>query len=536
MNNPTLYLVGGIFLILFFCVMVYFFTKTFRALHVVFLFLTFSMAMWFLVMASLSHKTRLHWREQVDRLSQELEQIEGETDQLVNNFQVDAEGNRAETVTSFRSKLNRVLLDRGRIWRGATVASVSPASEIQVNTSPAGAAEIVPNQLAPNDIVYAFLEGDGGAGFKVPVNYLGEFRATAATDSSVTLTPVDARLLFPSQTNMINNSAGNAGVTWTLYEIMPIDSHKIYSVDPSEDVALSAVEGQRIFGEMAADVVNTLYNPDNFIAEFVANLNATDPQQRQSLLQRLDTIRQNILRDGGAPLRGGAGAGGAVDPPENIYTKVQFEQDYTVEVDSDSGQGALTSNYYDSQGRAVVDRLRRKELGFLDENEQTTEVTFKQGDFAVFHKEKADELIEQNIVKPIEPRFVRTLIDFTYEFHKILDRQTRVAQDIQRLNSEIAKTRAADERTKRQRDFRQMEKDKLLVDKSKFDTERDRVTAYADQLRQKMDRLKGELSVLYRSNAALAARLAAKSEALAEEINSRTEAAGEAAAAGASGG
>ena len=222
-----------------------------------------------------------------------------------------------------------------------------------------------------------------------------------------------------------------------------------------------------------------------------------------------------------------------VDPPESVFTKVQFERDYTVEVDSDAGQGALTSNYYDSQGRAVVDRLRRNELRFLEEGEKTTQVEFKQGDYAIFNVEKADELIAQNIVKPIETRYVRKLIDFTYESHKILDRITRINQDRIRVQSEIDKTKAAEERTKIQRDFRKDERDKLVADKSKFDKEQQTATAYAQQLQAKMARLRGELSALYRSNAALAVRLEQRSKKLSDEINARTEAA--AAAAGDSG-
>lgn len=542
MNNPTLYLVGGIFLILFFCVMVYFFTKTFRALHVVFLFFTFSMAMWFLVMAALSHKTRLHWRERVNKLKQDVAEAKAGREYLINALarqEIDqkypsiqgASGvSDEETVLSYRRKLNRVMLDRGRVWRSCTVAGVN-AGAVQVNTAPAGAAEPTPNQLEQNDIVYAFLEGDATppVNIKVPTRFLGEFRATAVTPSSVTLQPVDNRLLFGSQTQLIQNSVGGAA-TWSLYEIMPIDSHQIYAVDPNDEVKLTGVEGQAVFGQMDENLINLLYNPDNFIGEFQQDLGLAQPQQQQAARMILDRVRLDVLRDGGQVYDGGAASNGAVDPPENVFTKVQFEQDYTVEVDSDAGQGALTSNYYDSQGRAVVDRLRRNELSFLEEGEKTTQVAFKQGDYAIFNVEKADELIAQNIVKPIETRYVRKLVDFTFEAHKILDRITRINQDRLRVQSEIDKTNAAEAQTKRQRDFRKDERDKLVADKAKFDKEQQQATAYAQQLQQKMSRLRGELSALYRSNSALASRLEQRSQKLSAEINARTQAAAAAAA------
>ena len=143
----------------------------------------------------------------------------------------------------------------------------------------------------------------------------------------------------------------------------------------------------------------------------------------------------------------------------------------------------------------------------------------------MFHQKKADELITQDIAAPVEERYVRRLIDFTYEFHKMLDRRTRIMQDVQRMQSEITSTQAAETRSAKQRDFRKMERDQLLVDKVKFEAEQQQVAMYASELRTKMATLNAELSALYRANAALAAKLEARDKQLADEINRRTEAA-----------
>jgi hypothetical protein len=523
MNNPTLYLVGGIFLILFFCVMTFFFTKTFRWPHVVFLFLTFGMSMWFVAMAALSHKTRLHWRQRVDRLSGELEVLKKQKDKLINNYVMDSDGNLPETVLTARSKLNRVMLDRGRVWRSCSVTAVTPAGEVQVSTAPDGAADAPPNQIDESAILYAFFEADAGVSVKVPDNYLGEFRASAVSPTTVTLVATDERMLLPSQTTMIRGSAGGAG-TWSLYEVMPIDSHQIYALDPNKNVHLTAVEDQAIFGPVDAELVQTLYNPDKFIAEFRANQVVTTPQQEQFVRAYLTGIRNSVLRDGGKPNSGNQADGGNVDVEDNIYVKLQFDVDYEVAVDSDTGQGGLTAEYFDSTGSALVDRLRRDKLGFLPEDARGS-VKFKKGDFGVFHQKKADELVAQNLATPIEPRFVRRLIDFTYEFHKMLERRTRIVQDVARMRAEIVATKEAEKRTVIQRDFRKDERDRLLVDKAKFEVEQQQVAVYASELRTKMATLNAELSALYRSNAALAARLDARSKQLTDEINRRTEAA-----------
>jgi len=517
MNNPTLYLVGGILLILFFCVMTYFFTKTFRVPHVIFLFLTFGMAMWFVAMAALSHKTKLHWRQRVDRLTKELDGLAKEKDELINNYVMDEQGNLPETVLTARSKLNRVMLDRGRVWRLCSVTAVTPAGEVQVSTAPAGVADAPPNQIDENAIIYAFLEADAGVSVKVPDNYLGEFRASAVTPTQVTLVPTDNRMLLPSQTTLIRGSAGTAE-TWSLYEVMPIDSHQIYAVDPNKNVHLTAVEGQPVFGDVDAQLVQTLYDPARYLAEFRANLGLT-PQQEPIIQAHLTSIMNSIVRDGGKKA-----TGGAVDSEDNIFVKIQFKKDYEVAVDSDTGQGGLTSDYFDSTGSAMVNRLRRGNLGFLDEDQRKS-VKFKSGDIAVFHQKKADELITQDIAAPVEERYVRRLIDFTYEFHKMLDRRTRIMQDVQRMQSEITSTQAAETRSAKQRDFRKMERDQLLVDKVKFEAEQQQVAMYASELRTKMATLNAELSALYRANAALAAKLEARDKQLADEINRRTEAA-----------
>ncbi len=529
MNNPTLYLVGGIFLILFFCVMTYFFVKTFKVAHVLVLFCTFGLSMWFVAMAAMSHKTKLHWRKQVDRLERDLVTIERERMSFVNNYTEDENGNRPDTIMTARNKLNRIMLDRGRVWRGCTVTGANNLS-IQLSTADpaADAATARPNRIEEKTILYAFAEEARGA-IKVPKAYLGEFQATAVSPTTVTLTPTDVRLMMASQRNIIQASAAN-NVTWSLYEIMPIDSHLIYAQDPNADIVLTAIENQAIFGPVDQAVVNELYDPEQMLVDFRINLRslaqadpATRARMEQSIRARLEAVRNSYLRDG-------QDSGKTTDPQENVFEKVQFETDFTVEVDGSAGQGALTSNYFDSQGKAVVDRLRRSNLSFLMEGDAEPNgmrnVEFKKGDFAVFNFEKAVELRKNNTVSPIESRFVRTLLDYSFEFRNHLDRRIKIAHDRTILQKEVNALQKAEADAVKQRDYRKNERDKLLVDKAKFVTERDSVATYLTELQTKEREMKAQLSALYRANAAMAAKLAQRSQELSDEIERRTAAAG----------
>lgn len=72
MGNPLIVQIVLGLLFVFFCVLTYFCTKTWRTLHVVALFLTFVMTFVLVVMACLTLKTHATWKRRYDSLQTQL--------------------------------------------------------------------------------------------------------------------------------------------------------------------------------------------------------------------------------------------------------------------------------------------------------------------------------------------------------------------------------------------------------------------------------------------------------------------------------
>ncbi|MCC7196448.1 MAG: hypothetical protein IT356_12915, partial [Gemmatimonadaceae bacterium] len=87
---------------------------------------------------------------------------------------------------------------------------------------------------------YAFRENEN----QLPIAYLGEFRVAAADPASVTLEPTMP--LDGQQSALINDPSAR----WTLYEMMPLDAHRIFAKEDTVGRPLNDTP-QPIFGEMA---------------------------------------------------------------------------------------------------------------------------------------------------------------------------------------------------------------------------------------------------------------------------------------------
>ena len=94
-------------------------------------------------------------------------------------------------------------------------------------------------------ILNVFVEGEPPpeenlpAGSKVPGYFIGEFSATAVTDTSVTLKPT-------SRLDAIDKKVMRSGnATWALYETDPVDGHRFFTTDPSQEADLTREADKR---------------------------------------------------------------------------------------------------------------------------------------------------------------------------------------------------------------------------------------------------------------------------------------------------
>lgn len=452
------------FFVLFMC------AKRWRIVHVIFTFLVFASAIAFVFFAALSLKTRTAWQRNNQQREKELEK-DLQTEQMLKFG--DLEKNVEDTETNLvgaKAAVEREQYDRGRIWTNCVVAQVQPAS-VTVNTftpDPAAPPEtpVRANRMVEKMILFAFKEREmvAGDGYKVPYQYLGEFVATGVTDTSVTLAPT-----LPLDT--IQETAINtADATWVLYEVMPIDSHEAFQ-DPKTKQALD----------------------------------------RETLKQRLGTDEKKIIDEYAFDLKPVREIEAAdkdfVIAPERVWIKVKFLKAHSVEVDSTDAPAA-DKTLFDTAGRALPLSLR-----------QFDKTSFDIGDFAVFDRESATQLINDGICDKVEEVYVRALNNYEQHFHEIDKRLKKVAENSALYAVDTDNLKASNAAAQKQADYRLKERDSLASDLKGVLYERAEVTAYRAALETTLAQKRAELSELYRTNNLLAAELAAIQKKIADDLS-----------------
>jgi hypothetical protein len=121
-----------------------------------------------------------------------------------------------EEVRVANVKLHDVVVDRGRVW-----TKVHPERAFAAGKGSVLVEAPAPHRLTQKMVVFAF----------DPTGYLGEFQVTEAGDKSVALEP--NMKMSDRQAKRVAASPGD----WTLYEIMPIDRHDLFTGVDQETLA-----------------------------------------------------------------------------------------------------------------------------------------------------------------------------------------------------------------------------------------------------------------------------------------------------------
>ena len=318
-------------------------------------------------------------------------------------------------------------------------------------------------------MVFAFFESpDPKNTWLVPAYYLGQFEVTAATDDSITL----RRTVPPSP--VVQQEVQS---TWSVCETLPPDMHEVFDFAVEKRVE----EFKKLFPADKAGVAPEVYN--RMLADY--------------------------LRDG-QPAED-------TDPPENVWIKVKFEQDYEVVVDAATLVSPISSEIFDSVGQAQAARLQRGEP-----------VKFKKGETALFDSQTAGTLFNSKVASLAEGQariFRRKLNDYENAFASINRRITEVNTAIALADQHLADLKVAIDKANEQIRILEGKKTMLGEDVTKVAHERDELGKYRDKLNNQLAEVRGELSRLYGSNLQLHQDLKAASDRLTEEIDRRTRAA-----------
>ena len=486
MDNPLLWQIILGVLVLAALVLGGLSTKTWRAWDVVAGYLVVLTAIAFLILASASLKTRRTWLQQVSRLQQQFDTLQADQQKLLH-------GDLTETVQvtpslrSERYKLTRLLIDRGRVWRNCVPAAAEPDAVMVQVIQEAGAT----HQIPANMVMYVFREApleDGG--MLVPAAYIGEFRVSTVNEAGVVLSPTQQ--LTPGQRAQL----GFGGATWSLYEKMPTDSHRLFTdTDIAPDLAR---EGAPIFGEVDEEELTEVFQ---FVQD---NL----PQESQLPPERLAEIVNRFARDGQRATD--------VDSPDTVQLKVRFLKEHTVQVDTNVAQGALSSGAFDASGSAQVEYLQRAD---------GDSVTIQPDAIVVLTPSVANQLIQQEICELVEPIFVRPLSNFSLALNRLYHRHRRNVQMVQSVRYNSTLLGAAKEKLDQQTIYRQQERTRVESDLEKVKFEREQISQLAQTMTEVRERLLSQLRQLFEDNIHLAKSLEAFHQAVISQTDREVESA-----------
>ncbi len=185
--------------------------------------LIFVTSLVFMYMAARTLKTHETWRvaatKQEDRLEQINKEIK-ETLDAVSEQNVIVEMG----IEQLRQELFAILIDRGRVWNNCEPEKiVAETGEVRVKTDFPDEDNLPGRHgIHEKTILHVFEEGNVDA----PLNegggrYLGEFRVTEVADGMVGMEPS-----MKMEKRELDRLAGSQG-PWSLYEILPHDSHKV---------------------------------------------------------------------------------------------------------------------------------------------------------------------------------------------------------------------------------------------------------------------------------------------------------------------
>lgn len=491
MDNPLIWQIFLGIVVLAALVLGAYSVRTWRPWDIVAGFLVFFAALGFFILAALSLHTRRTWLQQVAQLESRYETLREQ--ERTNLYGIPTEVPRVTpSLSSLRSQLARLLIDRGRVWRDTVPGTPAGDGTVPVTiTADAG----TPHPITERMVLYAFREAPID-GRRVPVAYVGEFQVASVTDTAISLRP--SRQLTADQLAQL--SVGEA--TWSLYEKMPTDSHLAFSnLDP---MPRSEAEGQPAFGEVDEEAVRAVFTAVQ------SNL----PAESQMPADRLEETINQFVRDGTRAAEN--------DAPEAVQLKVRFDKEHQVQVDQlaqpmpeqeaaggDEGGPRKFSNYFNPQGLAEAPALQRPDDDF---------VTIRPGTVVVLHQEAANQLIRDQVATLIEPVYVRPLTDFTVALNTLHDRLVRTLQRIEAVRYNTATLQGAKEKIDRLAIQRQQERANVEADLTKVKYELEQLTALGNAVAQQREQLRRQMVGAYNESLRLADYLRQAQEIITEQV------------------
>jgi hypothetical protein len=452
-----------VLLLIGFFVVVWKASPEWRWYHIVGVCITMLLAVLFLFPTAGVLKSRSAWHKVKEDLERRAAEVQNDYRTIKYGDPTDASA--GEGIVELDRRLAKIGTEAGRRWRNLRLQNFANNNITLVDVSAAGAAPADPTAApapAPTDplipqelVVYGFAEQPNQDQVLLPVFYLGEFRVVSSAPNQVVLAPTG-----PLETNQLQAITSQQAQSWSLYELLPLDGHHPWIAEgstPSDDNFLGRVDEDRV------NQLMTNASPETLL---------------------------EYRRDGGRAQPD--------DPLLTRWTKIEFLQNYAIEVDSPEQRGALDGGFFDGNGRAVDSRLQRGEDG---------RVSFSKGDQIVVKEESANQLIDEGVAELRDTYYLRPLNDYRYVLRRIRLRLTELANRTTELEFEKKVLEEAIAKTEAMIVTNQVIKDKLELDLAQFEKEVAAITDYTSQLQQSAETMRSEMTRLHRENIALEQRL-----------------------------
>ena len=456
-------IIGGlVVLLIVFAVLVWKASKQWRWYQILPVVLTMFLSIAFLFPTAMVLKSRSAWHAVKEKLDRQLLQAEEEFKLLKNG-----DGETTEGARDLSIKLAKLGIEAGRSWRGLSAqggdsnrqtlnAQANPAAPVIPGDAAAPAQDPAP--LVPQGlVVYAFAETmDPATQIPVPTFYLGEFVVEASMPNSVTVVPTGP--LDPAQKVAIDQGQASQ---WSLYELLPLDGHEAFLAE------VSLANDDNLLGRVDEELVGELF----------------EGKVSEATLKR--------YRDDGRRATDN-------DPPLSRWSKIEFVNPHSIQVDSPEQRGALDGGFFDGNGRAVDARLQHGESG---------SVQFKKGDQIVLQEIPANRLIESGTAKLLDRFYLRPLNDYRYILRHIQLRITQFQHRTADLEKEAGILKEAIDKSNGMIVVGNDIKIKLEQDLAQFEVENESIRKYHQKLQKSLAERKKEMGRLYKQNIALEQRL-----------------------------
>ncbi len=446
-------------------------------LHTILLCTLFIECWVFMIFAAGVHYHRVRFTERAHKARLDAEQAEAQTEQLLWGGDLTAEV--PDAVVPLKGLVRRTTADRGRVWRALTYVQPNGdayqlemlANDQDTIVDPldaAAPAAVTSSESLPVDlVVYAFSEEVDEEGRPIPKFYLGEFTVTQSQDGQVNLKPT--LQLRKVQADFI--AAGNA-TSWTLYELLPTDSHTAFAAPGSQP------SDKQLFGRMDEEMIGAL----------LADL----PEDSR------DELLEAYLRDG-QPVQGDDPAA----PPESIWYQVNVLKTFERDVDSTEKSNATVGGYFDLIGRSVDSRLQR-------DDGKPVQLTPDMKDKPIILLEEVARTLRDSGNVELGQRFrVRPLNDYEEAFNKNFVRSHELSERIELFKRDSAEIQKANQAGQSMISFRQVEAQQLQADLDSYQKEVTVLRDSAAKAEKQLAELKTELGRLFLSVQASRSQLTA---------------------------